>query len=157
MGYPIGSTLAGAPPVLATARLAPSSSSVPPTTAIPTGDSEFTSGKVDPELIFTVSHDLPAGWSFGTQLAVARITEENVGLNALAATVVFGKGLTDRIGLFAEIVVEEVEEANTALLLHHGYTYLLHERLQLDVHLGVGLSDDAADNLIGLGLTWRSP
>lgn len=38
-----------------------------------------------------------------------------------------------------------------------GFTYLLRDDLQVDASAGVGLSDDADDWFVGLGLSLRFP
>ena len=39
------------------------------------------------------------------------------------------------------------------LILHTGLVYLLQDNLQLDLHVGFGLTDEAPDTLFGTGIS----
>ena len=39
------------------------------------------------------------------------------------------------------------------LILHAGLAYLVQDNLQLDVHLGLGLTQESPDTLFGAGLS----
>lgn len=125
------------------------------TLSLPLGDDDFSSDSADPELILTLGRELVAGWSLGTQVGFSQVgagaTEEEL----VAATLVVGKGLTPRVGTFFELAVEDGAGA-TAVLAHHGYTFQPRPHVQLDLHAGAGLSDEAPDALIGAGISWRS-
>ena len=124
-------------------------------TTLPVGDRELTSDEFDPTLLFLVARDLSESWSLGGQLGGGRDSSEGASTTVLQATVVLGRGLGERAGMFLEIAAEDREDADTALLFHHGYTFLATPRFQWDIHAGAGLSDEAPDFLVGVGFSWR--
>jgi hypothetical protein len=123
--------------------------------SLPVGDDELSSGSSDPELLVTLGRDLDRGWSLGTQVGVARVGEGAGREEIVTATLVAAVSLTDRAGAFFELAAED-GAGETAVLVHHGYTFQPRARLQLDVHAAVGLNDDAPDTLVGAGVVWRS-
>lgn len=125
------------------------------TVSLPLGDQALTSDEIDPDLIVTAGRDLSEQWSLGGQLGVGQETSGADHETVLSATLVLGRALGERGGLFLEIAAEDREEGDTAVLFHHGYTYLVTPNFQWDVHAGVGLNDEAPDFLIGLGFSWR--
>ncbi|MCH9649353.1 MAG: transporter [Deltaproteobacteria bacterium] len=125
------------------------------TVSLPLGDQRNTSDEVDPDLIVTAGRDLSELWSLGGQVGVGRETAGADHETVLSATLVLGRALGERGGLFLEFAAEDREEGGTAVLFHHGFTYLVTPTFQWDVHAGVGLTDDAPDFLIGLGFSWR--
>lgn len=125
------------------------------TLSLPTGDPGFTSDEADPDVIFTVGRELAGGWSFGTQVNAGRQTDGDRHLNAVGGTLVLGRGLSERVGMFLELAAEDVEGADTSVLAHHGYTLLARPGLQFDVHVAVGLTAGAPNTLVGAGLSWR--
>jgi hypothetical protein len=125
-------------------------------TSVPTGDDELTSDDWDPSAILTFGKDLGDRWSFGTQAELASAS----GLGgdrstSYAGTAVLGLAVGDAVGTFLEVKAEKTEDVDTAVLLHHGWTWLLGELLQVDVHAAAGLSDSAPDWLVGAGLAFR--
>lgn len=126
------------------------------TVAVPIGEAGFTSDAFDPSLILTLGRDLASGWGLGTQVSAGRESAGDDEVAIWAGTLVVGRDLSSRIGVFVELAAENVEGEETALLAHHGYTFLARNNLQFDIHFGVGLSDGAPDSLIGAGVSWRS-
>ena len=125
------------------------------TVSLPVGDRDLTSDEVDPDLIVTAGRGLGELWSLGGQVGIGRESSGTDHETVLSATLVLGRGLGANGGLFLEIFAEDRDEGDTAVLFHHGYTYLVTPTFQWDVHAGVGLNDEAPDFLVGLGLTWR--
>lgn len=68
-----------------------------------------------------------------------------------------GIGLTDKFGMFVEGYGLLPEEGDTEHLFDAGFTYLLLSNFQLDVSGGVGLNDNAINNFLSFGLTYRLP
>ncbi len=131
-------------------------SAVIATVSLPVGDRELTSDEIDPGVIVTTGRDLSAGWSLGTQASWSITSAGADDVDTIGATVVVARSIASRTGTFFELAFEEVDREGGSLLLHHGYTHLLGDRLQLDLHAAVGLTDDAPDALIGAGVSWRS-
>lgn len=74
---------------------------------------------------------------------------------ASGATVVVSAPVGDRVGAFAELAAESVEFEDLSLLAHTGITYAINANLQLDLHAGSALTDDAPDVLMGFGFVYR--
>lgn len=104
--------------------------------------------------ILTTGRDFGDRWTLGTQASLALTHDPERGLS-WGSTAVLGRAITDALSTFGELALDGWEEGERALTLHHGYSYLVRPALQLDVHAGVGLSDIAADVLVGLGLSAR--
>lgn len=121
--------------------------------SIPTGDDTFGGTGTEGNVILTTGGDLGGSWSLGTQISGAWSSDP--GDLQLGYTAVLGLSIDDRLGTFAEVAVDPLEEGPRSVLLHHGYAYLVRPTLQLDLHLGVGVSDSAPDALVGLGLSTR--
>lgn len=118
--------------------------------SLPTGDDALSSGRIDPLLILIAGRDVgPVG--IGMQGEV-NWSEDGLGQ---AATLVAGLGLNDWLGTFLEAAISVDPKADAALILHHGYTFLLTPTLQFDIHAGIGLTEAAPDGLIGAGLSVR--
>jgi hypothetical protein len=126
-----------------------------PAVTLPTGGSRVTSDRVDPEIVLTWARDLSETWSVGGIVGYARPTEDGERNPVVFPTVSFGRSLSDRWGTFFEWAAEFPERGGDVHLFHHGYTYALRSNVQLDVHLGFGLSDAAPDFFIGAGFAFR--
>jgi hypothetical protein len=70
---------------------------------------------------------------------------------------VFGRSLgsESNAGAFIEIAASFPEAGDAAVLVHHGYTYLLAPLVQIDLHGGAGLTDTAPDFFVGAGFSVR--
>jgi hypothetical protein len=73
----------------------------------------------------------------------------------LGATAVSGTSINEEWSTFFEITVEFSEDSSAPLIAHHGYTILLGDLHQLDLHAGLGLSDAAPDFFAGGGFSVR--
>lgn len=125
------------------------------TLSLPTGDAGLTSGEVDPDVIFTIGRQLSHTWSLGTQISAGSQSVGARRLSVIGGTLVLGRRLSERVGMFVELAVEHVEGADTSVLAHHGYTLLSGPGLQFDVHVALGVTDGAPDALFGAGVSWR--
>lgn len=134
------------------------------TLLVPSGDDEFTSDRVDPSFRFVFSNTLSSRLSLGYNLGVVWLTEpdEQGKLDTLSLfdwTVALGIAATDRFGVFVEAfgLAPIDSDARTLTSLDAGLTYGLTPRLQLDGSISAGLSSDAPDWTVGLGISFRFP
>ena len=58
-------------------------------------------------------------------------------------------------GMFLELAAAVPEEGDSSVIFHHGWTFLLADLAQLDVHGGAGLTDAAPDLFLGAGFSFR--
>jgi hypothetical protein len=126
-----------------------------PAVTLPTGGSDVSSDRVDPEFVLTWSRELGPQWSVGGIVGYAWATEEDERNGILFPTLSFARSLSDRVGTFFEYAAEFPERGGDAHLFHHGYTYALSPVRQLDFHVGVGLSAAAPDFFIAAGYSFR--
>ena len=133
-------------------------------TSVPVGDDDFTSDRFDPNVRFSFAHTLSDRVSLGYNLGLA--LESGTGddgqthtLSSAFYTVAVGFALTDKLGAFVELFGDIPASASggSADSLDGGFTYLLRDNLQLDLFGGVGLSDAADDEFVGLGVSVRWP
>lgn len=130
---------------------------------LPTGAEGFSSERYDPAFRFSFAHTLSDRLSMGYNLGVAWETEEEDGhldTNAvLQYTWTLGMDLTDRWGTFFELFGDIPIEASggSAHSADVGVTYLLRENLQFDAAVGAGLSSEADDWFITMGVSYLIP
>ena len=70
-------------------------------------------------------------------------------------TVSFSYALGQRIGTFFEWAADFPSPGGDGHVFHHGYTYALTNRSQVDLHFGFGLTRTAPDFFIGAGYATR--
>ena len=125
--------------------------------SLPTGDAGFSSDDWDPALLIAAARDLGGAWSLGSQVFAESVTRVGDREFVWGGTVVFGAtvGSQSATGGFLELAATFPEEGIASVSIHHGYTHLLTETLQLDIHGGAGLTESAPDLFIGAGMSFR--
>ena len=123
-----------------------------PAVTWPTDDED--SGDAAFELVGTWAYEMQGSWSIGGIVGHAWLETADRGPDATIATTSLAYDIGEKWGTFLEWAAEFSDE-ESGHLLHHGYTYLLVPRFQLDGHFGIGISDDAPDFFIGTGLGWK--
>lgn len=104
---------------------------------------------------FAFSHTLSDRFSIGYNLGA-----EWDGVTAVPGyfySFALGIGLTDKLGMFVEGFGLLPEKGNSEHLFDAGFTYLVFPNFQLDISSGIGLNDNATDNFLSFGLTYRIP
>ena len=104
---------------------------------------------------FAFSHTLSERFSLGYNLGAEWDGESAE--PGYFYSVALGIGLTDKLGMFVESYGLLAEESESEHLLDAGFTYLIQPNFQFDLSGGLGLNDNAADNFVSLGLTYRLP
>jgi len=123
--------------------------------SVPIGDSEFTSDGVDPSLIFIVGDDINGKWSYGAQVGGGVATGGSEDEAFVLASFAFARQLGRRGSTFFEFFGEDQESTPSSVLFHHGYAWQVNSNFQLDLRMGVGLTDESPDGLFGAGVSWR--
>ena len=134
------------------------------TLIVPSGDSDFTSDRVDPAFRFAFSNTLSSRLSLGYNLGMVWLTEtDEEGTQQTPSyfdwTVALGISASERVGVFVEAFgISPVDgDRRSITALDAGVTHLLTPRLQLDASGSVGISETAPDWTLGLGLSFRFP
>ncbi len=132
--------------------------------SLPVGSNAFSADRVDPSFRFSLSHTLSDRVGLGYNLGM--VWESKVGetgkrttLSNYLYTLALGVGLTEQLGAFVE-VFGDISASATGKPAHSfdgGFTYLLRNNLQLDVAAGVGLSKEAPDWFVGVGVSVLLP
>ncbi len=102
---------------------------------------------------FAFSHTLSERISIGYNLGAE--WDGDTAVPGYFYSVAAGIGLTDNLGMFVEGYGLIQEEGNSEHLFDTGFTYLLSPNFQLDLSGGIGLNNNAIDNFISFGLTYR--
>lgn len=128
--------------------------------SLPIGAERLSSDRHDPSLRLSFAHDLPRGASLGYNLGMAWAGGES----RLEYTAAFGFGLGERTGafveLFGDVPVDDPADGRPGGPAHAvdgGVTFLVHDRLQLDLAAGAGLTGEAPDRFLTAGLSLRWP
>ncbi|MBU1369122.1 MAG: transporter [Bacteroidetes bacterium] len=102
---------------------------------------------------FAFSHTLSERFSLGYNLGA-----EWGGVTAIPGyfySIAIGFGLAENLGLFVESYGLIPEEGVSEHLIDAGFTYLIIPNFQIDISGGIGLNNNAIDNFISLGFTYR--
>jgi len=125
------------------------------TASLPTGQTPLSADTVVPSVIIATGGPLAGATSLGAQVMVSLPERAGSRVVASGATVVVAAPVRDGIGVFAELAGESMEFEDLSLVTHTGITYALDANLQLDIHIGSAVTDDAPDVFIGFGLVYR--
>jgi hypothetical protein len=125
--------------------------------SVPTGDAGFSSEDWDPAVIVVSGRDLGRAWSLGSQVFVESVTDAGDRALFWGGTLVLASslGTQSATGAFLELAATIPERGDASVSIHHGYTHLLTETLQLDIHGGAGLTDPAPELFVGAGVSLR--
>lgn len=118
-------------------------------TSIPVGESGFTSDDYAPAARLALSKDFTESLSVGFNVGAEFPKDDEILFYTLAA----GVGFDDRNGAFFEIF----GNSESSHSFDAGWTYLARLNLQFDVAGGLGISDEAPDWFVGVGLSVRLP
>ena len=132
--------------------------------SLPIGSDGLSTERVDPSFRFSLSHTLSDRFALGYNVGMfweseVDETRRRSTLSNYLYTATLGIGLTERLGTFVELFGEIPASAvgDPAHSFDSGLTYLLRNNLQLDVAAGVGLSQEAPDWFVGVGISVRFP
>jgi hypothetical protein len=139
--------------------------------SLPGGERGRSSERYDPAFRLAFAHDLAPGAALGYNLGLAWSSEPaepgggragNTTSARLEYTATLGFGLSDRLGAFVELFGDAPVDApaGAAGPVHAadaGLTLLVNPRLQLDLAVGAGLTDEAPDRFFTAGLSVRWP
>jgi len=123
------------------------------TLELPTGADDISGDGVGLEVILAGGTELNEDWTFGAQTSVGFASDNGDTNFEIGGTVVAGTSVTDELAAFFELAMSIPEHGGLGLILHSGLTYLLGDNLQLDLHVGLGLTDSAPDALFGTGIS----
>ncbi len=131
-----------------------------PQMTVPTGSAPFQADNVLPGVNWIYA------WEVNDCISTAGSSQFNRAEDAVtgnsyvefAQSWTIGYSLTESLGAYTEWYALIPTSADTALPEHYfngGFTYLVHDNLQLDIRAGVGLNESAADYFVGSGASYR--
>ena len=109
-----------------------------------------------PSLRVTMEWALGRTWGIGVMPGILYDRDDLGSFASAIAALAVGKGLTDRLGTFAEVAFEQISEKQSggnAAFVAFGATLLLNDYWQLDTAVSVGLTDQSPDYGLTLGLS----
>jgi hypothetical protein len=117
--------------------------------SVPIGDESFSSDRWDPGAAFVWTHDsrIPLA---GT-VKISKFREGFQLDNGLKLPFSFA----DRHSGFIEWEANIPEHGDDTHWLNGGYQWLMDERMQLDLIVGLGLTDETGDYRLGIGFSYR--
>ncbi len=126
---------------------------------VPTGGEDFTSGEVEPGVNWLYGWDVTEVVAVGASTQVNRTLDDaDVWYAEFAQSVTINYTLTEKLGGYTEWFAFFPAGSADALPQHYfdgGFTYHVHNNLQLDIRAGVGLNDAADDFFGGSGAVFR--
>lgn len=122
--------------------------------SLPIGSDGFSSDEFNPAFRFAVAKDLTKDLGVGGNLGVRWEGNDRY----LIYTLSLARGLSDRLGAFAEIFGEVLLDRDREVhAVDGGLTFLLQDNVQIDVFGGAGLTDASSDWFVGGGVSIRLP
>lgn len=118
-------------------------------TSVPVGDDRFTSDDYVPSARLAVSKSFGEAVGLGVNIGAEFPENDEILFYTLAA----GVGVDDVNGLFVEIF----GDSESSHSFDAGWTHLARPNLQFDVSAGVGITDEAPDWFVGVGVSVRLP
>jgi len=133
------------------------------TVLLPVGDAEFRAAGVDPVVRAALAHDLGGSFSLGYNVGAAWVTRENGDVESTRVdglySVSLGRALGSRFGAFLEAfgALAFSSDYPSSHALDGGVTFGMRPNVQLDAAVGVGLTDEAPQWFVGVGMAVRIP
>jgi hypothetical protein len=120
---------------------------------LPTGSTPWSDESVDPEGAVAWSRNLSARWSLGATVGLRRFGASVP--SVLSPSLSIGRTLGSRASTFVEYGAIVGKGFRRLHLIDFGCAWLPNAGTQLDLSVGLGLSEAAPDVLLGLGLSRR--
>jgi len=126
-----------------------------PAITLPSRDSNFSSGSVDPELKVCWGRDLNHGWGV-TAMAYGLYTTDTQGrLFVYQQTVSFGRELSERSAVFLEYAGTFSGRTTPDHVIHFGFLYQPTVDTQFDIHAGFSTNGPDRQPFIAAGYSVR--
>lgn len=125
--------------------------------AIPTGDKDFSSDRLDPELRTILTYALNDRVGLFSNVNVAAPSSQGTRFVQVSSSLGLSGTIRDRLSGFVEYfgLYPRDVASGSAHFLQTGLVYLLTYHLQLDARIGAGLTHGTDDVLTGAGASWR--
>jgi len=122
---------------------------------LPTGDDEVSAGGTEVGIKFATDYDINDRLGLSINLGVISVVAGNEREIQSLASLSFGIGINDRLGAYVEAYAEIPQNEVWQPVIDGGFAYLVIREAQLDLYIGKGLNDHAADLIVGAGFSFR--
>jgi hypothetical protein len=128
--------------------------SIIPFVSLPSGAQGVSSHGYDPGLQLPWSRSVASDWTAGGQLASYWPTQAGKHNFTAEATLFLDRQLSTPCDAFIEYAADFPQVGGSRQLLHFGAAYKLDKRRQVDLHIGIGLTEAAPKAFIGFGYSF---
>ena len=126
------------------------------TITLPTGDDLYTSDEVEPGFILVAGQPLTDRLGIAAQVSASFLKLDDEWKGSYMATAVVSGGVVSNLSAFGELRFDAPPlGADEQAVLHTGVPWLFSDDLQVDAHVGFGITDDAPDSFFGFGVAFR--
>ena len=125
--------------------------------AIPTGDNDFSSDRLDPELLTILTYALTERVGLFGNANIAGPTSHGKRFVQVSSSLGISAAIREKLSAFIEYFGYYPVDvaAGSGHFLQTGVLYLLTYHIQVDARVGGGLNHGTDDVLTGAGLSWR--
>ena len=125
--------------------------------SIPTGDKDFSSDRLDPELRTILTYALNEREGLFGNVNIGGPTSQGKRFVQVSSSLGLSATIRDQLTGFVEYfgLYPRDVASGSGHFLQTGVLYLLSDNLQLDARIGAGLTHGTDDVLTGAGLSWR--
>ena len=126
-------------------------------TSLPTGSTGYRTGRLQPSVMIVLDLAVPQGFTLSPFTAYTLVSDDTGQYNQFGGGVSLGVSLTERTGCFLEyygLGKEKDRGPETTHYMDGGFTFLLAENCQADIHTGLGLNGPDPNYFVGIGLSY---
>jgi len=126
-------------------------------TSLPTGSDGYRASRLQPSAMFVLDVASAQGFTLSPFTAYTLVSDGSGQYSQFGAGVSLGVSLTERSGCFLEyfgVAKEKDRGPETTNYLDGGFTFLLAENCQADIHAGLGLNGPDPNYFAGVGLSY---
>ncbi len=118
---------------------------------LPSGSRILTNDNYGTVNKLAVSHQLSEKYSLGYNIGYSNY---GVGNGDFTYSMALGIGVTEKVGIYIEPYGEVLDMEEFKANFDAGFTYLIHDNLQIDFSFGTGINHKM--NYIAAGISWRT-
>jgi hypothetical protein len=122
---------------------------------LPTGTKAIAGSGVQPYVQFPWSWELSGGWSVSGMFTNFIAPTDPINELSTETTFVLEREVAERAFLFIEYVGDYRAHGGPSYLLNSGGGYRITPTQQIDLHIGIGLNDNAPAYIFGVGYSFR--
>ncbi len=126
-------------------------------TSLPTGSKPYRARRLQPAVMFVLDLAVPQGFTLSPFTSYTLASDDTPQYNQFGVGVSLGVSLTERTGCFLEyfgLTKEKDRGPETTNYLDGGFTFLLADNCQLDIHSGLGMNGPSPSYFVGIGFSY---